>query len=98
MGDKCTGADQTVVPNPRAIEYRGAHSDENAVTEGAAVENGMVTHGAVVANPARSIGVGMHHRKFLDVAACTHGNLAIVRTDHGIEPDACGTPYLDASD
>jgi hypothetical protein len=72
----------------RAVEDRGAHPDETAVSDLAAVHNGPVADDAVVSHESRVARVGVQDAAVLDVGAGPDPDRLCVPPQHGPVPDA----------
>jgi hypothetical protein len=72
----------------RAVEDRGAHPDEAAVSDLAAVHDGPVADDAVFSHDSRIAGVGVQDATVLDVGAGPDPDRLCVPPQHGPVPDA----------
>ena len=69
FGDECTGGDYRAFPYLRPVEDGGAHANEAAVPDPAAVDYGVVAYYAIVADDGGVAGVGVQDAAVLDVGA-----------------------------
>ena len=92
------GGDDGILRDLGAIQHDGAHPDEHAVVQRAAVDDSPMPNGHLVAD-ARGMSVAHHvdDCAVLNVRAPADGDAVDVSADHHVHPDTAVLPDRDVS-
>ena len=90
--------DDTVAADPGSIKDCATDTDEQIVSDRAAVKHDPVSDGYVIAYDEFNAGIGVKHRAVLDVAVHSDFDQIVVAPQHCVKPDAGALFQCDTAD
>src|SRR6516165_10861554 len=88
FGNQRTGADQAIVPDPRAIEQNCAHADQAVGPNHAAMQDNIMTDHAIRPDRHREAGIGVQSGIVLNLRALAELDPFVVAAQDRAKPDA----------